>query len=74
MVAHGGGSERAKSAGHTWKGGIESALCTLKHLARFSADEADAADLFAETISPNAPKELGESLSLATAPEDSESI
>lgn len=50
---------------------------TLKHLARFVADEADAADLFAESISPDAPdvsKELGESLSLAIAHEDSEAI
>lgn len=50
---------------------------TLKHLARFVADEADAAELFVESISPDAPdvsKDLGESLSLAIAHEDSEAI
>lgn len=74
MAAHGGGSERAKSL--TPKKWYRES--TLKHLARFVADEADAVELFAETISPNAPgvsKDLGKSLSLAIAPhEDSEGM
>lgn len=69
MAAHCGGSERAKSL--TPKKWYRES--TLKHLARFFADEADAVDLFAEIISPYAPdvsKDLGKSLSLAIAPHE----
>lgn len=50
---------------------------TLKHLARYVADEADAAGLFSESLSssaPAVPRDVGESMSMAIAHEDEEGI
>lgn len=50
---------------------------TLKHLARYVADEADAPGLFSESLSASAPvvpQNVGESMSMAIAHEDEERI
>lgn len=50
---------------------------TLKHLARYVADEADAAGLFSESLSASAPvvpQHVGESMSMAIAHGDEERI
>lgn len=49
----------------------------MKHLARYVADEADAAGLFSESLSasaPAVPQNIGESMSMAIAHEDKEGI